>query len=296
VRVFYEDDYAQPMSGIVLERGERGEGRLTLILLRNPPRLGDTRSAPFRRIVRTARVAELTTASIFVRAGGVFTTPVERPESVNPDPTVEPICIHPRGARIEVRVAGRWVVRDRDTCEIDDLLRFALEMGQLAVSHRPECAALDPRVVGNSVMYRLKACGRLDGDLRSAASAMNTANAALGAGWEGDWSRSIEARLSAESRMSWGDGADVVGPAAIGSDLRSRTGDAEYEASIKLVEGLDSTTARAFGQVRYYRGGDAGVPYESGSAAMEVVWVREPDGPWRIATWTIGPFEADEYE
>lgn len=289
VRVIYSDDYGRPMPAIVLVRRPAEMADLTVIFPMNPPAWdGKLTTTEFRRVVRTATVSRVEAERIFARAGALSVPPEQGPGPKDP----QAICIHPRHARIEAVIKGRLTVRERDTCDEDDLFNFALDVGDLAIAHRPECAALEADLTGWT-MYRLEACGGLTGNLRAAASALNAANRLLGPYWIGADLDRLTSRFEPNGELRWGGIQPAVGPEAAKRLLASLTSGGNYGGTDFQVEGVSETSARIKGRMFYWRVEADGRPYERGMADLEVIIARRPDDVWRVSRMTIGPFGVD---
>lgn len=286
VQVFYVDDYSRPRAAVEMVRSQNGGARMTIIMPISPPEWPDNMGmSGFRRVVRTANVSPAQAELMFSRAENIFHAVEEVPETPNT------VCIHPRAARLTVSLGGRTASRTRNTCYPDTLSELIYDIGDLAISLRPECAALDRETAGWT-MYRLNACGRLSGDLRIAAEVTNIAKR---------WARPVKDEVSLHQMterfddaitLFWPEHGSRSGIEATAAFLAQQAAGKRLDVGIFSADAESSVRAVVRGGIDYRCTEGAC----SGRADFEQVWHRDGPGPWRIQTWTVEPFVIDTYE
>ena len=201
-RVFYVDGYG---NDLVMIAFVRAPGRDPAVWIHHPQREGEPRSEPIQAAVPQAVWNDVIERSaVFHRS--FIPQPRQRRTSSDEEETVV-VCLHSWVYTIEAVDRPEFDAQPQirrkteDACEDGPGEAFVQQLGNIARSLFPHCAALDVEQYRNAAVA-LAACRILRGDRLAAAEVLNSAGAFINIEGPGD-ARLVSGLFDPSATLSW---------------------------------------------------------------------------------------------
>lgn len=200
------------------------------------------------------------------------------------------ICLHGWVYALEAATPGVRRVTE-DGCRRGLGQDFASWLADATVPLFPHCAALDKKKHRNSATL-LRSCGILSGrDRMAAARAMNGVDAFRGIGGERDAAR-LAPYFAPAVAIDWAGDRPEPADAARFWSARMGPGDGSVaHLYVDRMEGLAFNRVRLIGKISRSTNTPRGRWTGSEQATVEQLWVRQPDGVFRIERASVGPWQ-----
>lgn len=289
-RVFYIDGYGRDLVMIAFVRAP---GRDPTVWVHHPRREGEGRAEPVHASVPLTLWNDVIQQSASFHRSFIDPRAMLRAEA---DGEME-FCFHSWVYVIEAVDRSRGDSpppirrKTEDACEDGPGEAFAAQVGRVARSLFPHCAALAVEQYRNEATA-LAACRILRGDRVAAAEVLNRADAF------GNVEGPQDARLIADlfhDRVAIDWGGEVH--AGTGSDAdefwagKMQPGQGGTHLSIHSVDGVNADRVRLIGSFSRWGPEANGDPGRYETATMEQIWTRINGGNWRVQRATIGRWQ-----